>query len=162
MMGKCEQCPCNSHNIKDSKLLAKMSNIKLPWRCMFLRQYYEWLSQLHDAHNLDTEIQQDFEIFPLTASAFEISQNLHSDSKELEHLLQEHLENEELLDNKGVALEELQLDIHRVQHSQDLLAFGQNKDDVDTHSHVLCVDTCLLYTSPSPRDLSTSRMPSSA
>eukprot|EP00831_Metopus_contortus_P040355 TRINITY_DN31612_c0_g1_i1.p1 TRINITY_DN31612_c0_g1~~TRINITY_DN31612_c0_g1_i1.p1 ORF type:complete len:243 (-),score=10.03 TRINITY_DN31612_c0_g1_i1:60-788(-) len=28
--------------------------------------------------------------------------------------------------------------------------------------HVLCVDTCLLYTSPSPRDLSTSRMPSSA
>eukprot|EP00831_Metopus_contortus_P028022 TRINITY_DN23407_c0_g1_i1.p1 TRINITY_DN23407_c0_g1~~TRINITY_DN23407_c0_g1_i1.p1 ORF type:complete len:150 (+),score=35.33 TRINITY_DN23407_c0_g1_i1:94-543(+) len=29
-------------------------------------------------------------------------------------------------------------------------------------SHVLCVDTCLLYTSPSPRDLSTSRMPSSA
>eukprot|EP00831_Metopus_contortus_P033143 TRINITY_DN26626_c0_g1_i3.p1 TRINITY_DN26626_c0_g1~~TRINITY_DN26626_c0_g1_i3.p1 ORF type:complete len:169 (+),score=43.11 TRINITY_DN26626_c0_g1_i3:119-625(+) len=29
-------------------------------------------------------------------------------------------------------------------------------------AHVLCVDTCLLYTSPSPRDLSTSRMPSSA
>ena len=27
---------------------------------------------------------------------------------------------------------------------------------------VLCVLTCLLYTSPSPRDLSTSRMPSSA
>ena len=25
-----------------------------------------------------------------------------------------------------------------------------------------CSDTCLLYTSPSPRDLSTSRMPSSA
>ena len=25
-----------------------------------------------------------------------------------------------------------------------------------------CIDTCLLYTSPSPRDLSTSRMPSSA
>eukprot|EP00831_Metopus_contortus_P063331 TRINITY_DN5579_c0_g1_i3.p1 TRINITY_DN5579_c0_g1~~TRINITY_DN5579_c0_g1_i3.p1 ORF type:complete len:211 (-),score=33.77 TRINITY_DN5579_c0_g1_i3:43-675(-) len=30
------------------------------------------------------------------------------------------------------------------------------------NAHVLCVDTCLLYTSPSPRDLSTSRMPSSA
>ena len=28
--------------------------------------------------------------------------------------------------------------------------------------HVICVYTCLLYTSPSPRDLSTSRMPSSA
>ena len=26
----------------------------------------------------------------------------------------------------------------------------------------LCPETCLLYTSPSPRDLSTSRMPSSA
>ena len=25
-----------------------------------------------------------------------------------------------------------------------------------------CIDICLLYTSPSPRDLSTSRMPSSA
>eukprot|EP00826_Nyctotherus_ovalis_P015975 TRINITY_DN14590_c0_g1_i2.p1 TRINITY_DN14590_c0_g1~~TRINITY_DN14590_c0_g1_i2.p1 ORF type:complete len:160 (+),score=18.93 TRINITY_DN14590_c0_g1_i2:241-720(+) len=32
----------------------------------------------------------------------------------------------------------------------------------DKNAHVLCVDTCLLYTSPSPRDLSTSRMPSSA
>eukprot|EP01016_Furgasonia_blochmanni_P023013 TRINITY_DN2495_c0_g1_i12.p1 TRINITY_DN2495_c0_g1~~TRINITY_DN2495_c0_g1_i12.p1 ORF type:complete len:129 (-),score=3.32 TRINITY_DN2495_c0_g1_i12:48-434(-) len=29
-------------------------------------------------------------------------------------------------------------------------------------SHVLCVDTCLLYTSPSPRDGLLSRMPSSA
>ena len=26
----------------------------------------------------------------------------------------------------------------------------------------ICANTCLLYTSPSPRDLSTSRMPSSA
>ena len=41
--------------------------------------------------------------------------------------------------------------------------------DVDRDSmHVrladesVCVGTCLLYTSPSPRDLSTSRMPSSA
>ena len=29
-------------------------------------------------------------------------------------------------------------------------------------SDITLVDTCLLYTSPSPRDLSTSRMPSSA
>ena len=29
-------------------------------------------------------------------------------------------------------------------------------------SHLDTFDTCLLYTSPSPRDLSTSRMPSSA
>ena len=32
------------------------------------------------------------------------------------------------------------------------------------HGHAACslIDVCLLYTSPSPRDLSTSRMPSSA
>ena len=33
------------------------------------------------------------------------------------------------------------------------------KLDIDPSSHPAC---CLLYTSPSPRDLSTSRMPSSA
>ena len=35
-----------------------------------------------------------------------------------------------------------------------------NLDDDQLHDAV--DDTCLLYTSPSPRDLSTSRMPSSA
>ena len=34
-------------------------------------------------------------------------------------------------------------------------------DDCDGLIEALC-DACLLYTSPSPRDLSTSRMPSSA
>ena len=34
--------------------------------------------------------------------------------------------------------------------------------DNKTLAHLLKYDTCLLYTSPSPRDLSTSRMPSSA
>ena len=33
---------------------------------------------------------------------------------------------------------------------------------LDEHSRGQVVDSCLLYTSPSPRDLSTSRMPSSA
>ena len=33
---------------------------------------------------------------------------------------------------------------------------------VNDGKQTLEVDTCLLYTSPSPRDLSTSRMPSSA
>ena len=32
----------------------------------------------------------------------------------------------------------------------------------DGHVMIMCNVTCLLYTSPSPRDLSTSRMPSSA
>ena len=36
-------------------------------------------------------------------------------------------------------------------------------EDLETHfDEVHLVHTCLLYTSPSPRDLSTSRMPSSA
>ena len=34
--------------------------------------------------------------------------------------------------------------------------------DAISHTNTRLLDTCLLYTSPSPRDLSTSRMPSSA
>ena len=34
--------------------------------------------------------------------------------------------------------------------------------EVDVSQQLLQLETCLLYTSPSPRDLSTSRMPSSA
>ena len=34
--------------------------------------------------------------------------------------------------------------------------------EVDSYAHQELLNTCLLYTSPSPRDLSTSRMPSSA
>ena len=48
-----------------------------------------------------------------------------------------------------------------VGHTGDLLAVEISVETVD-----MCVgrliDACLLYTSPSPRDLSTSRMPSSA
>ena len=48
---------------------------------------------------------------------------------------------------------------------------GQDNFNVEDHLRVMTVDEggqdhlvliCLLYTSPSPRDLSTSRMPSSA
>ena len=34
--------------------------------------------------------------------------------------------------------------------------------DLDSSGHGVAIYSCLLYTSPSPRDLSTSRMPSSA
>ena len=34
--------------------------------------------------------------------------------------------------------------------------------EITTNAHVDYIQVCLLYTSPSPRDLSTSRMPSSA
>ena len=36
------------------------------------------------------------------------------------------------------------------------------KQGVELSLNVIPIETCLLYTSPSPRDLSTSRMPSSA
>ena len=39
---------------------------------------------------------------------------------------------------------------------------GEVVDRADPHVGLLHRGTCLLYTSPSPRDLSTSRMPSSA
>ena len=41
-----------------------------------------------------------------------------------------------------------------------LYLFGQSLQDAA--GYAAASDTCLLYTSPSPRDLSTSRMPSSA
>ena len=34
--------------------------------------------------------------------------------------------------------------------------------DIDRRNKISSISACLLYTSPSPRDLSTSRMPSSA
>ena len=41
--------------------------------------------------------------------------------------------------------------------------YGKFKSKVDLSiNHEKLKDSCLLYTSPSPRDLSTSRMPSSA
>ena len=41
-----------------------------------------------------------------------------------------------------------------------MIHLGLGQPDFKTPKHV--VEACLLYTSPSPRDLSTSRMPSSA
>ena len=39
---------------------------------------------------------------------------------------------------------------------------GAQRSEVPLGEYIGLLDTCLLYTSPSPRDLSTSRMPSSA
>ena len=41
-------------------------------------------------------------------------------------------------------------------------AFNDKTKDVEKGAPIPVIITCLLYTSPSPRDLSTSRMPSSA
>ena len=47
---------------------------------------------------------------------------------------------------------------------QDCWYFGAHSSQFAEHNVIPLTDieTCLLYTSPSPRDLSTSRMPSSA
>ena len=45
-----------------------------------------------------------------------------------------------------------------IPHAYGRLQFGE---DLELHFRTM-IGTCLLYTSPSPRDLSTSRMPSSA
>ena len=42
---------------------------------------------------------------------------------------------------------------------KDVIGLGAGEPDFDTPDNI---KDCLLYTSPSPRDLSTSRMPSSA
>ena len=50
----------------------------------------------------------------------------------------------------------------KLSFSQPIVASMETSGDIDTKDKSLINNTCLLYTSPSPRDLSTSRMPSSA
>ena len=48
-------------------------------------------------------------------------------------------------------------------HPNDDVNMSQSSNDTfPTAMHIAVIEACLLYTSPSPRDLSTSRMPSSA
>ena len=44
----------------------------------------------------------------------------------------------------------------------DTVSAGDILAEIETDKATMEVEACLLYTSPSPRDLSTSRMPSSA
>ena len=65
-----------------------------------------------------------------------------------------------LPDNNDTTLEEL-----TDQANQILESLENEKDlnnSVESYQQLLKLNNCLLYTSPSPRDLSTSRMPSSA
>ena len=53
--------------------------------------------------------------------------------------------------------------IHELDRTKEFDVVAINDlGDPQTNAHLTQYDTCLLYTSPSPRDLSTSRMPSSA
>ena len=61
----------------------------------------------------------------------------------------------------------LRTQISSSQSEERTMVFTREKNDTSNQNHERCFFTCekndcLLYTSPSPRDLSTSRMPSSA
>ena len=59
--------------------------------------------------------------------------------------------------------ETMDLAVWAEERGYDDVWFADNSGiDALTTSAAVAVRTCLLYTSPSPRDLSTSRMPSSA
>ena len=71
--------------------------------------------------------------------------------------------NPELLRGHGLprfeAIDASQVETHIPALIQDL---GEQLSALESTLQQRLSDTCLLYTSPSPRDLSTSRMPSSA
>ena len=51
--------------------------------------------------------------------------------------------------------------IERLKKNKIKVFIGHSKENIK-NSSIVVISSCLLYTSPSPRDLSTSRMPSSA
>eukprot|EP00825_Cyclidium_porcatum_P002710 TRINITY_DN11256_c0_g1_i2.p5 TRINITY_DN11256_c0_g1~~TRINITY_DN11256_c0_g1_i2.p5 ORF type:complete len:157 (+),score=4.05 TRINITY_DN11256_c0_g1_i2:735-1205(+) len=53
------------------------------------------------------------------------------------------------LEMKGIGKEER---CRIAEHYLDLVNLSQFRESYPSEPHVLCVDTCLLYTSPSPRD----------
>eukprot|EP00657_Telonema_sp_P-1_P000965 TRINITY_DN1198_c0_g2_i2.p1 TRINITY_DN1198_c0_g2~~TRINITY_DN1198_c0_g2_i2.p1 ORF type:complete len:109 (+),score=26.29 TRINITY_DN1198_c0_g2_i2:128-454(+) len=64
-----------------------------------------------------------------------------------------------------IFLDNTNLNVVLIEGTLETLLEGQNccvNSILNLHLPVLCVDTCLLYTSPSPRDRTRSRMPSSA
>ena len=52
--------------------------------------------------------------------------------------------------------------INSDQNASKIIASSPEQEHLEKLSKDFGIKTCLLYTSPSPRDLSTSRMPSSA
>eukprot|EP00831_Metopus_contortus_P027054 TRINITY_DN22854_c0_g1_i4.p2 TRINITY_DN22854_c0_g1~~TRINITY_DN22854_c0_g1_i4.p2 ORF type:complete len:118 (-),score=20.48 TRINITY_DN22854_c0_g1_i4:79-432(-) len=73
----------------------------------------------------------------------------------------DHEQLDQTIEEKQYELDQIKKEQNRIQEKMDslLLKYHTVKQDLDTADKVL---DCLLYTSPSPRDLSTSRMPSSA
>ena len=60
------------------------------------------------------------------------------------------------------SMRQLMGNVHELMSEQQALSAALEADSMKLQSVVGKVEHCLLYTSPSPRDLSTSRMPSSA
>ena len=84
--------------------------------------------------------------------------SLSRDKEFRSHLRQYRCYHGGLLSN-ALSLQDLLQVQHRIRASSDVMSSlpGASPDMISA-----IADTCLLYTSPSPRDLSTSRMPSSA
>ena len=59
-------------------------------------------------------------------------------------------------------IEQQQLELLAFSNKEDKGSRTQSESSINNNDIENVVKTCLLYTSPSPRDLSTSRMPSSA
>ena len=82
-------------------------------------------------------------------------------------LLQQPLSNADarhLLSRTGLGISIAELDALKGLTRNEAINYIVNGFDTKPHKPMPAwtLDTCLLYTSPSPRDLSTSRMPSSA
>ena len=63
----------------------------------------------------------------------------------------------DFLTNNNVPVQMLELNLFLLMYADDMVIFEESAEELQA-----MLNTCLLYTSPSPRDLSTSRMPSSA
>ena len=59
-------------------------------------------------------------------------------------------------------LKEKSVDNDQLQRATEFWHFACTSEDINNLSHAMMLKTCLLYTSPSPRDKRQSRMPSSA
>ena len=105
-----------------------------------MRERSTYTSTMTTESKLERERKRNIELAQLQKSNIQYEMNLQKKNKELEQLRER---------NK--------------QREMDLINFRKENDDIRINmARQTEPMICLLYTSPSPRDLSTSRMPSSA
>ena len=113
--------------------------------------------------DLDNMHSGTFYVIELSSYQLERTQNLRADAAVFLNLSPDHLDRHGTMEGYGKAKQA----IFANQSKGDTVVLGVD----DAYCKALCTELkvkngrsiiCLLYTSPSPRDLSTSRMPSSA